>query len=670
MTGVLSTRRSASDVADVLVRYATGIDRRDWAAVPDLLHRRIARPTTATSVVWRSAEEITTWMRDVHEPVRPHDAPHHERGGRPERARRRRPQLRRRHRHRTRQPDAARASAGLLRRRARPDRRRLEDRAPPFHDGAPPVLPRQASSATVRTNTRSEMRAVVLRGGRLEVRETADPVPGEGELLLRTLSHGDLRVGRALHGPPRRASPTAASAGMVYDADRDIVLGHEFVGEVVGHGPGCSDQFPIGTRVTAMPILLVDGGARRHQGDRPAPRGPGQLRRAARRVRDDGPRRARRRRPTTPSRSSTRSRSASSTCAARGSSPARSRSSSAPARSDSRAVAALAARGIDPIIVSDFKPDRLAPGGAVRRPRSRRTRPSGRRSTCGRSSRSSAGAPKPAVVFECVGRARADAADRRLAARCGRGSSPPAAGTPATRSTARQRRTRVSPSSSAAAPIPRTGTAPSTPSATAGSTRSRASAGSSVSTRFPMHCSKPASAKVHHASSSTPTGERRARYATTTRTRPRFWIRACGVSVSPWRWVVTRSAGKYVPGVGERVRGREREAVGGTVDVGFDEGILGGPFEVPFGRDDRARARRNLDERVEGDPLTRRDLRPARTVRGQVDHRLDALAGLRRRRHFDLAVDEFEVGAGGRDDVVLDPVRRGRAAPAGARRGS
>ncbi len=32
------------------------------------------------------------------------------------------------------------------------------------------------------------MRAVVLRDDRLEVRETADPVPGDGELLLRTLA--------------------------------------------------------------------------------------------------------------------------------------------------------------------------------------------------------------------------------------------------------------------------------------------------------------------------------------------------------------------------------------------------------------------------------------------------------------------------------------------------
>jgi hypothetical protein len=106
------------------------------------------------------------------------------------------------------------------------------------------------------------------------------------------------------------------------------------------------------------------------------------------------------------------------------------------------------------------------------------------------------------------------------------------------------------------------------------------------------------------------------------------------------------------------VRGREREAVGRTVDVGFDDGIVAGAFEVPFGPDDGAGARRDLDVGIEGDRLTRRDVRPARTVRSQVDDGLDALAGLRRRRHFDLAVDEFEVGAGWRHDIVLDPVRQ------------
>jgi len=104
------------------------------------------------------------------------------------------------------------------------------------------------------------MRAVLLRNGRLSVGEIADPVPGPGELLLKTLStavcasdvhfmdHPDLSL----------ADPTGRS---LYDADRDIVLGHEFVGEVIGHGPGCSDRYPVGSRVTSIPIRLVNGGA-------------------------------------------------------------------------------------------------------------------------------------------------------------------------------------------------------------------------------------------------------------------------------------------------------------------------------------------------------------------------------------------------------------------------
>ncbi len=104
------------------------------------------------------------------------------------------------------------------------------------------------------------MRAVVLRGGRLEVRETPDPVPGPGELLLRTLSTAI--CASDVHFMDHHEIVTNDGTGrFVYDEDRDIVLGHEFVGEVVAHGPGAGDQFPVGTRVTAMPILLVDGGA-------------------------------------------------------------------------------------------------------------------------------------------------------------------------------------------------------------------------------------------------------------------------------------------------------------------------------------------------------------------------------------------------------------------------
>lgn len=103
------------------------------------------------------------------------------------------------------------------------------------------------------------MRAVVLRDGELTVRETANPVPGQGDLLLQTLSTAICASDVHFMDHPELAidDPTGRS---LYDPDRDIVLGHEFVGEVIGHGPGCSDAFPIGARVTSMPIRLVDGG--------------------------------------------------------------------------------------------------------------------------------------------------------------------------------------------------------------------------------------------------------------------------------------------------------------------------------------------------------------------------------------------------------------------------
>lgn len=103
------------------------------------------------------------------------------------------------------------------------------------------------------------MRAVALRRGRLEAREVSDPVPGPGELLLRTLSTAICASDVHFMDHPEAGvdDPTGRS---LYDAEQDIVLGHEFVGEVIGHGPGCTDQFPVGTRVTSIPIRLVDGG--------------------------------------------------------------------------------------------------------------------------------------------------------------------------------------------------------------------------------------------------------------------------------------------------------------------------------------------------------------------------------------------------------------------------
>jgi threonine dehydrogenase-like Zn-dependent dehydrogenase len=103
------------------------------------------------------------------------------------------------------------------------------------------------------------VRAVVLRNGSLTVRETADPVPGAGELLLKTLSTAICASDVHFMDHPELAidDPTGRS---LYDPGRDIVLGHEFVGEVIGYGPGCAEQIPLGARVTSIPIRLVNGG--------------------------------------------------------------------------------------------------------------------------------------------------------------------------------------------------------------------------------------------------------------------------------------------------------------------------------------------------------------------------------------------------------------------------
>ena len=61
-------REVRQDVAEVLVRYATGIDGRDW----DLFRSCFTEDCEADYGpigVWHGAEEITAWMRECHEPA-------------------------------------------------------------------------------------------------------------------------------------------------------------------------------------------------------------------------------------------------------------------------------------------------------------------------------------------------------------------------------------------------------------------------------------------------------------------------------------------------------------------------------------------------------------------------------------------------------------------------
>ena len=54
------------EVAEVLVRYATAIDRRDWTLLASCFTDDVDADYGDIGS-WQGLDEITTWMRDVHE---------------------------------------------------------------------------------------------------------------------------------------------------------------------------------------------------------------------------------------------------------------------------------------------------------------------------------------------------------------------------------------------------------------------------------------------------------------------------------------------------------------------------------------------------------------------------------------------------------------------------
>ena len=120
------------------------------------------------------------------------------------------------------------------------------------------------------------MRAAVLRGGSVEARTVDDPVPGPGQLLVRSLACGI--CASDLHFMDHPEAGADDDSGMsTYDQDVDIVMGHEYCAEVVDYGPGTERRIPVGTRVSSLPVLATPAG-RRIIGQSPeAPGGFGEL---------------------------------------------------------------------------------------------------------------------------------------------------------------------------------------------------------------------------------------------------------------------------------------------------------------------------------------------------------------------------------------------------------
>lgn len=98
------------------------------------------------------------------------------------------------------------------------------------------------------------MQALVLRGTTLTVEEWARPTPGPGEVLVRVLAAGicgsDVHAAVHLEGIIEETGPTSWYADA--DLTEGLVMGHEFVAEVVEVGPDIREWSP-GDRVVKAP---------------------------------------------------------------------------------------------------------------------------------------------------------------------------------------------------------------------------------------------------------------------------------------------------------------------------------------------------------------------------------------------------------------------------------
>jgi threonine dehydrogenase-like Zn-dependent dehydrogenase len=104
------------------------------------------------------------------------------------------------------------------------------------------------------------MRAAVMRDRAFAIEERPMPVPGPGEVLLRTRLCGI--CGSDLHQfkHAREIDALARSMGAPgQDLDRGMVLGHEYVGEVIAFGPDTQQSLAVGDRVVSVPFLIRDG---------------------------------------------------------------------------------------------------------------------------------------------------------------------------------------------------------------------------------------------------------------------------------------------------------------------------------------------------------------------------------------------------------------------------
>ncbi|QQO13097.1 zinc-binding dehydrogenase [Bradyrhizobium diazoefficiens] len=105
------------------------------------------------------------------------------------------------------------------------------------------------------------MRAAIFRNGEIVAGQMAEPKPGNGQVLVRTLACGI--CGSDLHArqhAPHMAEMARKTGRTPMDLSRDVVFGHEFCCEIVDYGPGTERKLKPGTHVCSLPALLMPEG--------------------------------------------------------------------------------------------------------------------------------------------------------------------------------------------------------------------------------------------------------------------------------------------------------------------------------------------------------------------------------------------------------------------------
>ena len=101
------------------------------------------------------------------------------------------------------------------------------------------------------------MKAVTCCRGALAVTDLPEPVPGPGHLLVEVRRAGI--CGSDLHVRTQADGLADLMREIGYHdlmrSEEEIVLGHEFVAEVVERGPGTKGHLPVGTPVVSLPLL-------------------------------------------------------------------------------------------------------------------------------------------------------------------------------------------------------------------------------------------------------------------------------------------------------------------------------------------------------------------------------------------------------------------------------